>query len=253
VVKELFIVLIQKLTDWSVGYNQAMTQAEQNVSSAGKRDLILAAARECFAEAGFAATRISDIAQAAGIGKGTVYEYINNKEDLLLESCIWSCQQNETAISSNSPNANSGFDIDESVHPVRSAYLTLQAVLEVLLAKSQQEHRLLSELYAICQQRPDIREQTHAHFGAKWRQWTETAFKLGKQGMAQGYFYEIDDDDYQWCARLIVAAVDGLLWQRTLLPHEDPKHIASHIARVWVRLHLKEPHKLVSYLGACPK
>lgn len=230
-----------------------MTAAQTPPHATDKRDRILRAARECFAENGFAATRISDVALSAQIGKGTVYEYIQSKEDLLLDACLWSCQQNEAEISAASTlhqREESGFDIDENVHPVRAAYVTLRAVLQVLLAKSQQEHRLFSELHAICQQRPDIREQTHEHFGVKWKHWTETAFKLGKHGMAQGFFHEIDDEDYYWCARLIVAAVDGLLWQRNLLPHEDPHHIADHIARMWVRLHLKEPQKLVSYLEA---
>jgi len=35
-----------------------------------------------FAERGFAATRLEDVAAAAGIGKGTIYLYFSNKEEL---------------------------------------------------------------------------------------------------------------------------------------------------------------------------
>jgi len=43
---------------------------------------ILEAAIACFAERGFAATRIDDVALRAGVTKGTVYLYFPNKEEL---------------------------------------------------------------------------------------------------------------------------------------------------------------------------
>jgi AcrR family transcriptional regulator len=43
---------------------------------------ILSVALDLFAERGFAATKLEDIAEAAGIGKGTIYLYFATKEDL---------------------------------------------------------------------------------------------------------------------------------------------------------------------------
>src|SRR5271156_3285127 len=43
---------------------------------------ILGAALSCFAEHGFAATRLEDVAQRAGVTKGTLYLYFPNKEEL---------------------------------------------------------------------------------------------------------------------------------------------------------------------------
>jgi AcrR family transcriptional regulator len=43
---------------------------------------ILAAALDCFAERGFAGTRLDDVAARAGVTKGTVYLYFPNKEEL---------------------------------------------------------------------------------------------------------------------------------------------------------------------------
>lgn len=43
---------------------------------------IVAAALEAFAERGFAATRLDDVAVRAGVSKGTLYLYFRNKEDL---------------------------------------------------------------------------------------------------------------------------------------------------------------------------
>src|SRR5207247_8382898 len=43
---------------------------------------ILNAALEAFVENGFAATRLEDVAQRAGVSKGTLYLYFENKEAL---------------------------------------------------------------------------------------------------------------------------------------------------------------------------
>jgi AcrR family transcriptional regulator len=43
---------------------------------------LLAAALDLFVERGFASTRLDDVAQRAGVSKGTLYLYFANKEDL---------------------------------------------------------------------------------------------------------------------------------------------------------------------------
>ena len=43
---------------------------------------IIAAALEVFADRGFAATKLEDIARRAGVTKGTIYLYFDNKEAL---------------------------------------------------------------------------------------------------------------------------------------------------------------------------
>jgi AcrR family transcriptional regulator len=69
---------------------------------------ILEAAAAVFAERGFRTARIADIADRAGIGKGTVYEYFRSKEDLFISLFDWYLNQifasvsNELDISSKS-------------------------------------------------------------------------------------------------------------------------------------------------------
>jgi AcrR family transcriptional regulator len=43
---------------------------------------LLAAALELFTDRGFAATRLEDVARAAGVSKGTLYLYFENKQEL---------------------------------------------------------------------------------------------------------------------------------------------------------------------------
>lgn len=54
------------------------------VDKAAKRAQIVAHAAEVFSQTGYHATKMADIAQAAGIGKGTIYEYFATKEQLFL-------------------------------------------------------------------------------------------------------------------------------------------------------------------------
>ena len=49
-----------------------------------KRDLILRAATDVFAERGFFNAQVADVARAAGVAAGTVYLYFRSKDDLLV-------------------------------------------------------------------------------------------------------------------------------------------------------------------------
>ncbi len=60
------------------------TTDKRRGSTPDKRDRILKAAIKVFAKNGFYATRVSDIARAAGVADGTIYLYFKNKEDVLI-------------------------------------------------------------------------------------------------------------------------------------------------------------------------
>src|SRR5260221_7723973 len=49
-----------------------------------KRDAILRAAIDVFAERGFFNAQVADVARAAGVAAGTVYLYFKSKDDLLV-------------------------------------------------------------------------------------------------------------------------------------------------------------------------
>ncbi len=53
------------------------------VDKAAKSQDIAAAAIKVFREQGFHQTKMADIARAAGVGKGTLYEYFKDKADIL--------------------------------------------------------------------------------------------------------------------------------------------------------------------------
>jgi len=63
----------------------AGVKASRADQSAFRRDAILAAALEEFSARGFAAARLEDVAQRAGVGKGTIYLHFRDKEALFQE------------------------------------------------------------------------------------------------------------------------------------------------------------------------
>lgn len=58
-----------------------------------KRKQIAKSTCELFIKKGFVNISVSEIAEVAGIGKGTVYEYFSNKEDIVFE--LMSCLQED--------------------------------------------------------------------------------------------------------------------------------------------------------------
>jgi len=69
---------------------KGVTMTPRKVDKEARRKDIALAAIELFAERGFESTSIRQIAEAAGIGKGSIYEYFESKEVLILHSItVW--------------------------------------------------------------------------------------------------------------------------------------------------------------------
>src|SRR5262245_39177092 len=61
----------------------ALAKRRVEPAPAGKRDAILRAAIDVFAERGYFNAQVADVARAAGVAAGTVYLYFHSKDDLL--------------------------------------------------------------------------------------------------------------------------------------------------------------------------
>src|SRR6476660_5415673 len=66
-------------------HSVALAAVSRRDSTPGpKRDAILRAAIDVFAERGFFNAQVADVARAAGVAAGTVYLYFKSKDDLLV-------------------------------------------------------------------------------------------------------------------------------------------------------------------------
>ena len=85
-----------------------------------KREDIVLAALAVFAEKGFSKTTIKDIAEQAGIGKGTIYEYFNDKDEIIHNSFFYFQKFFE-------------FDIQETLLSEKDGASKLTAVIKSIL------------------------------------------------------------------------------------------------------------------------
>ena len=70
-----------------------MNKVKVRSKSDEKRQLILAAASECFCDKGFLSTSMDHIAKTAGVSKQTVYSHFGNKDDLFIAAIEGRCQE----------------------------------------------------------------------------------------------------------------------------------------------------------------
>jgi TetR/AcrR family fatty acid metabolism transcriptional regulator len=64
--------------------NRLDSSSGSSVDKPSKRTLILKAAIDVFARQGFHHSRVSDVAKAAGVADGTIYNYFKSKDELLI-------------------------------------------------------------------------------------------------------------------------------------------------------------------------
>jgi AcrR family transcriptional regulator len=166
---------------------------------------ILSAALESFAERGFAATRIEDVAARAGISKGTLYLYFDGKEELF-----------------------------KAV--VRQALLPNLARIEALAASFEGPsasllERLLATVAGVVESRvgaiPKLVIAEAGNFPDLARFYLDEVVHRGlgliagilRRGVARGEFRAIDVDHAVFCviAPLLIAA----LWKSSLEPHDQ--------------------------------
>lgn len=71
-----------------------------------KRDIALSC-KELFIEKGIAKLTIAEVAKTAGVGKGTIYEYFKNKEEIVFEIVNILMQRNEEKLQEDLLNLSS--------------------------------------------------------------------------------------------------------------------------------------------------
>src|ERR1700674_2524022 len=64
--------------------HSAMARQAEAVQPQTKRERILRAATDVFAQNGYFNAKVSDVAKSAGVADGTIYLYFDGKEDILI-------------------------------------------------------------------------------------------------------------------------------------------------------------------------
>ena len=207
--------------------------------AASKRQAIITAATEAFARDGFANARISDIAAAAQIGKGTVYEYFPSKEELLLACCLTRCAADRVVIHQAFAArgwALAGLMGDPGAPPLSDPLGALRDLLVIalthLLTHASRDCRLFMELFALAGERHDMQARMRAEIHAVLAEWESLAGQLVNAGIAAGQLRP--HPDVPGLCRMLSATVDGLLLQRSWRDDLAPAALAERITAAFL-------------------
>jgi AcrR family transcriptional regulator len=168
---------------------------------AARRDQIIAAAAECFARSGYHVTTMADIAEAAGVSKGTPYLYFPGKEALFIALYEeWDCGL----------AARVDAAVGALLGPARSPRAVLAAVASAIAAHvtgNPQTCRVLMEATTLAAYEPAIAARVRAGSAVTHDQLTG----LFQAGIAAGQWPPGTDPALQ--ARLFIAGLYGLMAQ----------------------------------------
>ncbi len=163
----------------------------------GKRSVLVGAAAEVFARQGFAATRVSDIAECAGVGKGTVYEYFSSKEELFFAVFEWMKQEIRSRVDAVVNESSNAKDILMAIFHSSAEIVT--------------EHREIFSMnleFWAASRGSAFEDRFSSACTAMYREYRGLTAEVIRRGQREGDFRpEIDAD---MVATLVVSALDGL-------------------------------------------
>ncbi len=145
------------------------------VDKEAKKQEILQAALRVFAEKGVDATKIHEIAEAAGIAKGTIYLYFNNKEEIFQSILKLHSSMMESNITSLLSESN---DPEEQLK---------QLILRSVEDAKHSHPEIILDVWSTM-----IRNPQQLGLGKELHHFQEIISQLLNDGIQQGVFREMD-------------------------------------------------------------
>jgi TetR/AcrR family fatty acid metabolism transcriptional regulator len=157
-----------------------------------KRDRILRAAVKVFAKSGFHATRVSEVAKAAGVADGTIYLYFKSKEELLVSLFEDRVQKLLAFMKDELPKQ-------------ATAAARLRAVIDMQLGLLEGERELAEVITVIIRQSTRLLKEFAA---PGFLSYLEAIAQIVADGQASGEFRK--DVSPSIAARAVFGALDGI-------------------------------------------
>lgn len=164
-----------------------------------KKQKILIAAMKVFARKGVANTKMADVAEEAGIGKGTIYEYFKNKDDIFAEAFHHFMEQMDAVI------AKRLFKIHD---PLEKIAALIAGWIEVIQNNSTDFIEILMDFWA-----EGVRYKHQATvFDMKklYDEYRKIIAEILEEGIAKGKIRPVNTT---LTASILIAALDGLALQ----------------------------------------
>jgi AcrR family transcriptional regulator len=163
---------------------------------------ILGAALTCFAERGFAATRLDDVAQRAGVTKGTLYLYFPNKEELfkavVAQALVPNLERGEALLSETGEPQSAAALLATLIRGWAELARSPASAIPKILVSEAGNFPDLARFY---------REQVVDRSMALLR-------RVLQLGIARGEFRAVDTDDTVRC--IVAPLLMAMLWRHSL-------------------------------------
>jgi len=157
-----------------------------------KRERILDAATKVFAKKGFYATRVSEVAKAAGVADGTIYLYFKSKDELLVSLFEDRVEKLLSYMKDELPK-----------QPTAAA--KMRRVIELQLGLLEGERDLAEVITVIIRQSSKLLKEYAA---PKFVSYLDAVAKVVAEGQASGEFRK--DVSASLAARITFGALDGV-------------------------------------------
>lgn len=180
----------QAASDTSLPTPLGATEDGCQLVTKNKRELIITAGIQVFSKKGYHHTKMEDIAVAAGIGKGTIYEYFSSKLQLFQEIMEASLQQYHKSISIEKISQMS---MEERIQMITEGHFRF----------SQQNMELSRILFWDTE---IIDEELKEWFYSKRKEKEGILQNLVEEGIRRGELREVD-------AQLVTLMIGGILGQ----------------------------------------
>jgi TetR/AcrR family fatty acid metabolism transcriptional regulator len=184
-----------------------------------KRERILDAAVRVLARKGFHATRVSEVAKAAGVADGTIYLYFDSKDELLVSLFEDRVERLLKFLEAELPRAKTAID-------------KLRRVIEIQLGLLEDERDLAEVLTVILRQSTKLMKE---HAAPKFNAYLDVIARVVAEGQASGELR--DDVSPHLVARAIFGALDGIAmtWALGKADRGGLQRASGQLAQVMLR------------------
>lgn len=191
-----------------------------DIAKKEKQRRILESAAALFAQKGYARASIAEIALNAEVGKGTVYEYFKDKEDLFFAVFQWYMQKTGTA-ATVSISALGG-SATERLTILNESMMQLWDELKDIFT-------LAMEFWSASSS-SRMRERFREAFKQGYKEFRTIVAAIIRDGVRQGEYR--GDVDAEALAAALVGTWDALLLQAWFDPDFDPLQVANKFLAV---------------------
>ena len=169
----------------------------RHLSPQERRTQILQAARDCFAERGYAVTRVEEIAKAAGLSKGGLYVHFASKE------AIFDALHDEEVA-----RAGEALAVIRALPlPAREKLGALAAGIVARYVSSEQHRRFLLVLGEVGLSTPSVQAKVRATHGMFVAAITE----MVEEGVASGEFRRVDPRHAALLLKVLSDGIEGAI------------------------------------------